>query len=98
MMKRINELMKDLTRKLQQDWSFHVGIAWLMETLNLIEDALDSDSKSLKEGFEIFITHLFPYAPHVSSEIMHQNNFKLDLDINYDEWISQLTSSWELQV
>lgn len=36
MMKRVYELMKDMSWKISIDWSFHVGIARLMEALNLI--------------------------------------------------------------
>lgn len=68
MMKWVYELMKDMSWKISIDWSFHVGIARLMEALNLIHDELKLEkySKSIPKAFEIFVTHLFPYAPHVS--------------------------------
>ena len=53
MMKWVYELMKDMSWKISIDWSFHVGIARLMEALNLIQDELklEKHSKSIPKAF-----------------------------------------------
>ena len=63
-----------------------------METLNHVDSNIDSESRSVRKAFEVFLTHLFPYAPHVSSELMTQLGIKLDLNIDYDHLISNLSN------
>ena len=51
-----------------EDRNFHVGIAKMMEMTNLLEEGTREGDKVRRE-FELLIIGLFPYAPHVASEV-----------------------------
>ena len=74
---QILKLLKDYSLKINEQRYFHVAIARLMEVTNILrkqystsDNVIDFKSfRTLLNGYLLLITSLYPFAPHLSSEL-----------------------------
>jgi leucyl-tRNA synthetase len=71
---RMYELMTDYETKIDKDRHFHVAIARLMELNNLISKHPQDIGL---EGYKYLLIGLYPFVPHLSSELWERHYVKL---------------------
>ena len=61
--------IKKVGEDLEGDFQFNTAIAALMELLNALSEYPAQGDEASRESFKAMITLLFPFAPHIASEI-----------------------------
>jgi leucyl-tRNA synthetase len=68
----IHTAIEEISEDLEGEYQFNTAISELMKLTNTLKDANCKDSLVYKEGIEVLITLLAPFAPHIAEELWHQ--------------------------
>ena len=83
----IHRTIKKVTEDIEERFHFNTAIAAIMELLNALSASVQDESKLetgapvIKAGVETIITLLYPFVPHIASELWVSLDHKTDLDM-----------------
>lgn len=70
----IHNTLASVTRDIREAYQFNTAIARLMELTNALSSfkpANETDNRLMREGIEILLSCLCPFAPHLAEELWH---------------------------
>ena len=73
--KKAHQTIKKVDEDIQRGFQFNTAISALMELLNSLSDYPAQGDAVSKEAFRALVLLLFPFAPHISSEIWDEMGF-----------------------
>ncbi len=76
LIKKMHQTIKKADEDIEREFQFNTAISALMELLNALSDYPALGDAVSKEAFRILILLLFPFAPHLSSEIWEVMGFE----------------------
>ena len=68
----IHTAIKEVSEDLSGDYQFNTAVSELMILSNALKDAQCRDSAIYREGIDILVLLLAPFAPHIAEELWHQ--------------------------
>ena len=74
--KKTHATIKKVEEDIERDFQFNTAISALMELLNLLSDYPALGDAQSRESFQALVTLLFPFAPHLASEIWEDLKFE----------------------
>jgi leucyl-tRNA synthetase len=83
----IHQTIKKVTEDIEERFHFNTAIAAIMELFNALsarvqdESKLEAGAPVIKVGVETIITLLYPFVPHIASELWESLDHKSDLDV-----------------
>lgn len=75
LIKKMHQTIKKVDEDIQRGFQFNTAISAMMELLNALSDYPARGDSASKEAFRTLVLLLFPFAPHLSSEIWEQMGF-----------------------
>ncbi len=76
LIKKTHQTIKKVGEDIDRELQFNTAIAALMELLNALSDYPALGDVPSRDGFKTLILLLFPFAPHLASEIWEQLQFE----------------------
>ena len=76
LLKKTHQTIKKVDEDIERGFQFNTAISALMELLNALSDYPALGDSVSKDAFRTLVLLLFPFAPHLSSEIWEQMGFE----------------------
>jgi leucyl-tRNA synthetase len=101
----IHRTIKKVTADIEDRFHFNTAIAAIMELLNALSAAAQDESKLqiaapvIKSGLEVIVTLLYPFVPHVASELWESLDHKSSLDtVAWPKYSSEAVADEQLLI
>lgn len=74
--RKTHQTIKKVEDDIERDYQFNTVIAALMELLNVLSDYPNLGDETSRESFMTLLILLYPFAPHLASEIWEELDFQ----------------------